>query len=630
VSPWDQLDPEQRQAVHHLYGPAKVLAGPGSGKTRVVVLRAAWLLHQGIPPEEIALITFTRKAAHEMRSRLEDLVGDRAHGVWISTFHGLAYSILRKVLRFVLLDREDSEKLAREALQRAAEFGPRLRDPWAPPEKIVIGEREVKDFLARLSYIKNVRPDSPELRYDWIDAINPFRLYEATKEERGCLDFDDLVPKALASLEREPQLREEFAARFTFTMVDEFQDTSPVQARLLQALLPGDPPNLMLVGDPDQAIYSWRGATPSAFDELFQKYPDAAVYWLSTNYRSHEGLVSAARAFLRDTMGESRFLKAGRSGPPPCRVWVQNPEDETEFVAQAVWRHASEEGIPYKEMAVLVRTHWYTERLERVFARYGIPYVVLTQPFWRREEVAILLNLLAGAVGDAQAESQILHRLCALRRGRFLHHLWEEEVQEILAPLKEAALLRGKEAGRRVRQAEGEIWKLLRPVLQEVAVRRGEDLKRLRATLREVLAELYTWADQDPDFRLEDFVNSARLAMHEPQGWDQEGVRVMTVHAAKGLEFSVVFVVGVRRGLFPHYKADFGDHEAYADEVRLFYVAMTRAKEYLYLSKDSWDASVFLKSVPGRDLLYERDMGFVWPDVEDIFQGLGGGKRGAG
>ncbi len=626
MSPWDQLDPEQRQAVEHLHGPAKVLAGPGSGKTRVVVLRAARLLHLGVPPEEIALITFARKAAHEMRSRLKDLVGDRAHGVWISTFHALAYGILRKVLRFVLLDREGSEKLAREVLQRAAGFNP--MEPWARPnpKEIVIGDREVKGFLARLSYIKNVGPDSPEL-WKVFDRINPFTLYEATKEERGFLDFDDLVPKALALLEREPQLREEFAAHFTFTIVDEFQDTNPVQARLLQALLPGDPPNLMLVGDPDQAIYSWRGAAPSAFDELFQKYPDAAVYRLSTNYRSHEGLISAARAFLRNVMEESRSLRAGRSGPPPYRVWVQNPKDEAEFVAQAVWRHASEKGIPYKDMAVLVRTHWYTERLERVFARYSIPYVVLTQPFWQREEVAILLGLLAGAVGDDEAESQVLQRLRSLKRGPSLNDPSEEEVREIRALLKEAALLRGKEVGRRVRQAEEKIWKLARRVLRELVEERGEGLERPMGTFREVLAELYTWADQDPDFRLEDFVNGARLTMHEPQGWNQEGVRVMTVHAAKGLEFSVVFVVGVEQGVFPHQKA------GYAEEARLFYVAMTRAKEYLYLSgpgPDSWNTSDFLKGVRGRDLFYERDMGFVWPEVGDIFEGLGGRKRGAG
>lgn len=601
MSPWEDLDPEQREAVEHFLGPAVVNAGPGSGKTRVVVLRAVRLLQLGVPAEKIALVTFTRKAAREMRSRLQELVGEGSKGVWISTFHGLAYTLLRRAFRFVLLDRDGAEKLL-----------------WT----LGLPRKFSQEFLSAIGYLKNTGATleetlalHPELSPRFETVLS---FYEEAKERQGLLDFDDLMPKALELVRKHPGLVAEFAPRFTFTTVDEFQDTSPVQAQLLYALLPERPPNLMLVGDPDQAIYSWRGGSPTAFGDVLQD-GWGARYTLSTNYRSHEGIVGAVRTF----MGGTRLLKAPRPGPAPYRVVARTREEEADFIAQAVWRHANDRGVPYGEMAVLVRAHWYTSVLEKAFFRYQIPYVLVGKPFWKREEVALLIDLLAGVLGDEAAYRRVsehfLPHMTDVITPHYVH--FSNLFFKLRELLKEAAAYRGRALAARIREAWEPLRTLFEPVLRSLALRQGGDFRERLRNLEEALNELQTLAGQDPEFRLEDFVNGARLAAQEIQGSDQDGVRIMTVHAAKGLEFSVVFVAGITPGVFPSRKAG---PTGQAEERRLLYVAMTRAKEYLYLSSAEAHPGGYLEEVPGERLDYDPGVGFLWPEDQWIIQGLGG------
>lgn len=602
-----QLNEAQRQAAEHFDGPAVVIAGPGSGKTRVVAARAQRLLARGVDPEQLTLITFTNKAAGELRARLTTEL--RA-----MTFHGLAYAILREARRFRVLDRDGAEALVQRLIRQQGGKAASARA-----------------LLGAISYIKNAQlpPEEARRRYA---ALEPhlsriWQAYEDAKAEAGLLDFDDLLCGALAAL-ADAQLAARWRARLHFAIVDEFQDTSAVQLQLLTQLCPGNTPNLMVVGDPDQAIYAWRGADPQLMARFAERYR-AARYSLTLNYRSHARITALASAIL----GGARELKAVREeGPAPLRVEAHSRDAEAEFIAQAIAHH-QQQGLPLSEIAVLMRGLWYSRPLEGALVRYQLPYAVVGgMPFWQRREVTVLMALLRAGAGDAEAARAALAALVpgvGDKRAQALLAQPEAarglpEAEAVLAAIQlieRGARATGKALAAQLERAFQCCHTALGKYLLELA--EGE-LERYQARLdncwelRRLLAQQL---EDDPTLDLVGLLNQLALSSAEPRDEGGERVRLMTVHAAKGLEFSAVFIVGLSEGSFPTRNAL---REGQLDEERrLLYVAASRAKVHLYLSATSPPSELWRRA-PAEILPYDPQLGFQPPELAHILKVLGG------
>ena len=621
------LNEEQRRVVEHLEGPALVVAGPGSGKTRTVVHRTARLLERGVSPEEITLVTFTKKAAGEMQERLGGLVGEEVAGrVWTSTFHSLAASILREAGPLRILDAEAAQKVIGRILRRIKRPKPSYQKP--PSAKVVQGA---------ISRGKNAGWDEKELRKKYAD-LEPYlgeayRVYEAFKEEHGLLDFDDLLIAATKVLEENPGLQERWQAQARFLTVDEFQDTNLQQFRLLSLLL-GPEENIVAVGDPNQAIYSWRGADHRLILEFKRHFPGAKVYHLATNYRSHDGIVAAALGLIRHNEGrEDLPLRATREGPLPLKVTATSREGEALFVAEAAQK-ALAEGVPPSEIAVLMRSLSISRPLEAALRRLRIPHTVVgSVGFWARKEVRLVLSLLRASYGDPVGLLEALE----LALGKVPKELEEDpwkakdlpEALPLMEALEGAQALHGLVGGALppaftdwLERERSFLW----PILLEFA--EGDKEKALDRWdhLEEVGNALKGFAETTPKGDLALFLQDVLLSQADPQGGG-EGVRLMTLHASKGLEFHTVFVVGLVEGLFPS-RRSLGEPDGLEEERRLLYVGLTRAKEVLYLTTylmgdrgSAWP-SRFLAEVPGRSLEYNPRIGFYGEEETQVANSL--------
>lgn len=612
------------EAIHHLHGPALVLAGPGSGKTRTVVHRTVHLLGAGVDPEEITLVTFTRKAAGEMRHRLEALLGEKVQYVFISTFHGLSARVL-KMSRPGLQVLGDPEDLMKRVLAEL-EAAPKIK------ARAVLGAiSRVRNSLERESeerVLEGLRRLYPDLE-PW--AGRAYLRYREEKARLGLLDYDDLLHFAADALEEDEELRALWGRRARFFTIDEYQDTNSVQFRLVRALL-GEEENLMVVGDPNQAIYAWRGANPGLILDFQKQFPNARIYTLATNYRSHRGVVEASVEVLRKG-GSVHILplEATREGPPPVKV--VSPDEPTEglFIAEAV-KKVLEEGIPPKEVAVLFRSLAYSRHVEAGLRRYGIPYTVVGNVgFWERREVKLILDFLR-----APKDPLALSRLAQL----FLDGIGPKRAERVVE--EGPSFLEGVKGGRELlswveafrslyglkgiglaRRAEelirnGGFRDYVFPLLLIWSDGDREDALDRWETVREVLSALRAWAEREREGDLPLFL--ADLEGSEESG---EGVQLMTIHASKGLEFHTVFLASLVEGRFPTRRST-----DLAEELRLFYVGLTRAKEKVYLSfpeSTSWSKSGpsrFFVWCPGRRVEYNPSLGWHG-DQTDTVEELG-------
>ena len=608
------LNPEQEAVVNHTWGPALVIAGPGSGKTRTVVYRTARLLREGISPEEVTLVTFTRKAAGEMKERLATLVGEElASRVWTSTFHALAAGILRDRGDIRILDAEAAKKVL-------AGFLEEMEAPRRITPKVVQGA---------ISRAKNAGWDRDYLLSRYAD-LEPYLgraydRYEEYKAERGYLDFDDLLIAAVKALEEEGDLREAWSRRTRFLTVDEYQDTNLQQFQLVSLLL-GPEENIVAVGDPNQAIYSWRGADYRLILEFKRHFPEAKVYRLSTNYRSHGGVVDAALGLIRHNRErEDLPLKAIRQGELPIKVVAETREGEALFVAEAS-RKALEEGVPPSEIAILMRSLSASRPLEAALRRLRIPYTIVgSVGFWNRKEVRLVLDLLRASYGDTLALTEAIATIIpgfgpkkAAKAAQDLEALRSlAEGQKFLEVLEEAQALHGL-TGYALANA---FWAWLythrdffRPILLDLSEGVLEGAEDRWANLEEMSNALRGFAETTPRGDLALFLQDVLLSEEEPQA-EPQGVRLMTLHASKGLEFHTVFVVGLVEGFFPSWQST-KDPKNLEEERRLLYVGLTRAKEALYLSgyrvgeRGPTMPSRFLDEVPGYLLPYDPTIGF--------------------
>ncbi len=606
------LNPEQREAVETTEGPLLVLAGAGSGKTRVLVHRVAWLIGVcGIPPEQILAVTFTNKAAAEMRERVQKLLGPEAEGLWISTFHSSCVRILRREAGhlglsrgFVIYDDADSLGLVKEALRRRG-FDPKLHDP--------------RRLRWRIDQWKNAgwlpaRVAQAAHDAEAETAADLYATYQRLLAEANALDFGDLILQTTELFDGFPEVLGHYRRRWQYVLVDEYQDTNRVQYRLVNQLA-GEHRNLCVVGDPDQSIYAWRGADVRNILDFERDFPHARVVKLERNYRSTRPILDGASAVVaRNRARKEKRMRTERGDGEPIRLYEAADErDEAQFVVRELLGAVREEGRRLGDFAVFYRTHAQSRPFEEELLKYDVPYVVVGGVrFYERAEVKDALAWLRVLVNpaDGQALQRLvnapprgigrttleraaalaeadgaplwvgLQRFAAQARGRAA-----PRVRELLALLEELARtvrgLRPAEALALALERSGYLRQLEREGTPE-AETRLENLRELLSAAEDFAAA--NAGEEDERSALELFLDQVAL-VSDLDGWESRAERValMTGHSAKGLEFPVVFLVGLEEGIFPH-TASSRDEAGLEEERRLFYVGMTRAMDRLVLT----------------------------------------------
>ena len=606
-----RLNPEQREAVTTPRGPLLVLAGAGSGKTRVIVHRIAWLLANGARPESLLAVTFTNKAAGEMKERLVRLAGPAAGPVWVSTFHALGGEVARKDLfrlgwpkRFAVADTGDQLALVRRLLRTT-----RLDDRSLDARRVV----------AAISRAKNsgVSPEESATgagdHYQLV-AAEVFPHYQRALRAQGAVDFDDLILLPLQLFRQHPEVLARWRRRFQSLLVDEFQDTNPPQLEFVR-LLAGDRRDVCAVGDDDQCIYSWRGAEVRNILDFQRHFPGTREVVLGRNYRSAGRVLAAASAVISAIPGRrpKRLVAHRPEGVPVRLVVLPGEEDEADWVARGVERRLRE-GIPPGEVAVLYRTNGQSRPLEESFRARGLPFEVLggTEFFHQREvkdvvaylkvlanpqdEVSLLriINVPARGIGDSTME-----RLLAHARGKGLGVQQTLDVASGVEGLAPGASARVEGFSALIHRMRGRLRsepmaQVARALLEEIGfaeeARAGAgNAATLQARWRGVegvitsLEAYQTRAGAEAD--LISWLNRLSLDAREEESV-VSGARVplMTLHAAKGLEFRVVFLVGLEEGLLPH-AGMLGQPPNLDEERRLAYVGFTRARDELVLTR---------------------------------------------
>jgi DNA helicase II / ATP-dependent DNA helicase PcrA len=647
----DDLNPEQRAAVEHRGGPLLIVAGAGSGKTRVLTRRIAHLLATGdARPGEILAITFTNKAAGEMRERVVELVGNRARAMWVSTFHSACVRILRKeaprlgmTSSFSIYDSLDSQRLM-TLVCRDLDLDPKRYPPRGFSNQVSNLKNELIDHETFAQQATNHQEKT---------LAEAYSDYQRRLRRANAFDFDDLISSTVAVLQLFPDVAEHYHRRFRHVLVDEYQDTNHAQYVLVNELVgrgdDGVPPGaLCVVGDADQSIYAFRGATIRNIEEFERDYPDATTVLLEQNYRSTQTILSAANAVITKNTSrrEKRLWTDAGSGAQIIGYVADNEHDEAAFVANEIDRLSDDEGVPARDVAVFYRTNAQSRSLEEVFIRVGLPYkVVGGVRFYERKEIRDAVAYLR-ALANPDDDISLRRILNVPRRGIGDR---AEACVEVLAQRERisfgAALARADEAPMIATRSLAQIQSFAQMmsdlrtlveagagpavVLQAILEQSGY-LKELVAsadpqdeTRVENLAELESVAREfetdQPEGTLIEFLERVSLVADSDEIPDAEEhggvVTLMTLHTAKGLEFPVVFVTGLEDGVFPHMRS-LGDSKELEEERRLAYVGITRARERLYVSRaivrSAWGApsynppSRFLEELPSELVHWNR------------------------
>ena len=629
------LNPEQRAAVLHDGGPLLIVAGAGSGKTRVLTHRIAHLIQErGLHPQEVLAITFTNKAASEMKDRVGRLIGDRVvgldrdeHGVakarpwggmWVSTFHAACARMLRKEAprlgykqNFTIYDASDSTRLIGMCIKEL-QIDPKRVPPRGVAAAISNAKNELIDF------------DTFGLRADtWFDkqVAEVYRLYQERLHRASAFDFDDLLVKTVEVFQLFDDVLERYRLQFRHVLVDEWQDTNRAQYQMV-LLLAEEHRNIAVVGDDAQSIYKFRGADIRNILDFEKDFPDATKVVLDRNYRSTQNILDAANAVIAHNtrqLDKHLWTDAGR-GVQVVRYTAENEHDEAAFITEEVDRLADQHGVRYGDVAVFYRTNAQSRVLEEVLIRLGMPYQIIGGTrFYERKEIKDMLAYLQVLVNpeDDVAAKRVLN---VPRRGIGAK---TEEALDLFAGRENVSFM---ESCRRVEEnrllsarAIGAVRDYVSTLdnLRTIVVEEQPSLHRIveltwertgylgeleaertvealgRAeNVRELASVADDFAELQPDATLSEFLERVSLVSDADQlSDDQSKVTLMTMHNAKGLEFPVVFVVGMEDGVFPHHRS-LGDPDEMEEERRLCYVAMTRAEQRLYLTC-AWSRSLF-------------------------------------
>lgn len=566
------LNKEQNMAVTYEGGPLLVLAGAGSGKTRVLTHRVAWFIaNKKVMPENVLLLTFTNKAAGEMKERMLRLTRLTPPS-FSGTFHSFCVRVLRREGRFIdiesdflIYDDEDSRDVVEEVLDDL---------------DLSVDKYNPSAILSQISEAKNqmLTPTlySEFIQSEWQEKIfKIYSAYEKTLKSVGALDFDDLLLKAVSLFEENPEVLSKWQSFLTHVFVDEWQDTNKVQYKLTRQIVGGNK-NLTVVGDFAQSIYSWRGADPTNLNKLTKDYPDIKVINLEQNYRSTQIILDAANSIIkRNTQHPVLNLWTNKNGGQKIKIYRSVSElDEASFVVSEI-DNLITKGAEFSEIAILYRTNAQSRVLEEAFLHAGIPYTLVGGVrFYSRREIKDVLSYLRLLVNPKDAVSRKrVEKLGVRQYAKFqefskkLPKDWQEKATTL--DVLDAVLQDTNYLSKYQRETEENIARL-------------ENIKELRSVatefpnIHEFLENVaLIEAEQDEHGKIH-----TQSTNHNPQG---NKVTLMTLHAAKGLEFPVIFIVGMEEGLFPHSRSLFDLNEL-EEERRLAYVGITRAKEILYLT----------------------------------------------
>jgi DNA helicase II / ATP-dependent DNA helicase PcrA len=605
----ESLNPQQYQAVCHSEGPSMVVAGAGSGKTRVITYRIAHLIRErGVDPESVLAITFTNKAAGEMKERIRGMLNHGGPAPWVSTFHSFCLRMLRKHISelgfsndFAVYDAQDQLTLLKQCMKAA---------------QINTDAFPAKALLNHISGFKNdfVLPEQLDLDSmsygNQMKAAELYPIYQKALKSNNALDFDDLLASTAKLFQQVPSLREHYDKKFQYILVDEFQDTNAVQYELVR-LLSMDVKNVCVVGDDDQSIYRWRGANIENILNFEKDYPGTTVIKLEENYRSTQNILTAAGNVVRENQGrnEKTLWTQNEKGEPIVCYRAEDEISEAEFVCDRIQNLCQEEGFAFNEIAILYRTNAQSRVMEDMLRKSEIPYQVIGGlRFYERREVKDVLaymrvlinpddsvslkrivNVPARGIGKTSLEK--VEAYCREKGLTLLEGLRQVGQERLLG-----AAATGKIANFiSILDHLDSVYRQSNPLelLAEVIDRSGyatmlnkEDTRESKGRM-ENLNELYSAVEQlveNENGSLREFLDSTALVADLDNLNDERGVLpLMTLHTCKGLEFSVVFLVGMENGLLPH-ASSMSDSAEYEEERRLCYVGFTRAKKRLFLS----------------------------------------------
>lgn len=607
---FDTLNDRQCEAVKHTEGPLLITAGAGSGKTKVLTCRIAHLLELGVAPYRILAITFTNKAAKEMKERVTNLVGAQADSIWLSTFHSFCAKLLRFEVdgfhgytrNFTIYDSSDQLVLVKDCLKKL-----NLDDKQFMPRSV----------LGTISSAKNVLMDAKAFAAKASDfyeqkVADVYALYQEKLRENNAVDFDDLLFLAVRLLQEKEDVREKYQSRFQYILVDEYQDTNHAQYALTK-ILAARWRNICVVGDADQSIYAWRGADIRNIIDFTRDYPDAASIKLEQNYRSTKTILHAANAVIDNN--ESR---------PKKKLWTENPagnkiihyqaqteHDEADYIAGVIYNRHEISHEPYGDMAILFRTNAQSRVLEEKLMRYAIPYTMVGgTKFYDRKEIKDVLAYLRLLYNpeDSLSLTRIINvpkrNIGATTMEHVAAYAEEQGISlfEALSSTDEIPVT--KRARTSLENFAAMIFDLLNDIegkdvlsLIETVIKQtgyGDMLDKeaehdpqgesRKENVGEFLSVAKDYMDSNPDGNLQDFLENVALVsdVDDFESSDSK-VTLMTLHAAKGLEFPVVFLTGLDEGLFPHSRTLL-DPAQVEEERRLAYVGITRAERQLYVT----------------------------------------------
>ena len=603
------LNKEQQQAVQHTEGPLLILAGAGSGKTKVLTVRIAHLLAQGVNPYEILAITFTNKAAKEMKSRVEGLVGDVANRIWLSTFHSFCAKFLRFEIdsflgynsNFTIYDTSDSQAVIKAALKAL-----NLDDKYYPVGAMIAA---ISDAKNQLLFASDFRKQARDFYQQKIADV--YEYYERELRKNNALDFDDLLLVAVKLLQSNAAVLDKYSHRFRYVMIDEYQDTNHAQY-LLAKLLASHWKNIAVVGDADQSIYAWRGADIQNILDFEKDYPNCTSIKLEQNYRSTKIILDAANAVIDNNEGrpEKNLWTDKIEGAKIQHFTAQSEHEEAAFIGDTIAKKHDIHDVPYGDMAILYRTNAQSRVLEEALIKRALPYTMVGgTKFYDRKEIKDVLAYLRvlynpfddlsllriinvpkrsiGATTVAKLQDYAREKGTSLFMTLTQLHLIDSIKGKTKEKLEEFGIL----IFTLVSEMED---KTVLDILESILDRTGylaqleestdpQDQARAE-NIGELLSVAKDFQDTNPSGTVEDFLEQVAL-VNDVDSFEQEEAKVtlMTLHAAKGLEFPIVFLCGLEEGLFPHSRTLMNPEEI-EEERRLAYVGITRAEKELYIS----------------------------------------------